>query len=79
MTPILRAFGAATAAYGVFAIARPQSLAKVGQLGEVDPAVRLLSQTIGVRDVLSGLSIMAAPTGRPLATALGVRSLLEAV
>lgn len=86
MTPTLlhqrraRTIGLLTAAYGVSAILRPQTLARFTGLG--DPAapgaaVRALSITIGVRDLCSGVAIVLAPRGRPLRAALVARATLD--
>jgi hypothetical protein len=64
--------GLLTAAYGVSAVARPDILRRHGDLDDTD-AVRLLSRIVGIRDIVSGALIMAAPAGRPLTAALGVR------
>src|SRR4051812_635819 len=65
-----RTYGLATAAYGVYALVRPDHLSRHGGLGDPDypdAAVRVLSRTIGVRDLASGLYIAACPTATPLA------------
>ncbi len=65
-----RTFGLATAAYGAYALARPDHLSRHGGLGDPDrpdAAVRVLSRTIGVRDLASGLYITACPGTTPLA------------
>jgi hypothetical protein len=79
--PVARTIGVLTAAYGVSAILRPQTLARWTELG--DPAspgaaVRALSVSIGVRDLCSGAAIVLAPRGRALRTALVVRATLDA-
>ena len=76
-----RTIGVLTAAYGVSAILRPQTLARWTGLG--DPAspgaaVWALSASIGVRDVCSGVAIVLAPRGRALRAALVVRATLDA-
>ena len=76
-----RSIGLLTAAYGVSAILRPQTLARWTGLG--DPAapgaaVRALSVTIGVRDLCSGTAIVLAPPGRPLRAALLARAAFDA-
>ncbi len=76
-----RTFGLLTAAYGVSAILRPGTLARYSGLG--DPAapgatVRALSATIGVRDLCSGATIVLAPPGLPLRTALVARAAFDA-
>jgi hypothetical protein len=62
--------------YGVSAMLTAAPLTRHGELGDPDdppPAAKLLSTTFGVRDVVSGLSILAAPSGRPLRIALAAR------
>ena len=76
-----RTIGLLTAAYGVSAILRPQTLARWTGLG--DPAapgaaVRALSVSIGVRDLVSGTAIALAPRGRPLRAALLARATFDA-
>lgn len=76
----LRAVGSLTAAYGVFALARPGSLARQADLGdphEPPTAVRLLSATFGVRDFLSGLALLSAPAGPLLQAAVAARVLFD--
>ncbi len=75
-----RSIGLLTAAYGVSAILRPQTLARWTGLG--DPAapgaaVRALSVTVGVRDLCSGTAIVLAPPGRPLRAALLARAAFD--
>ena len=63
-------YGVATAAYGAYALARPDHLSRHGGLGDPDDpdaAVRVLSRVIGVRDLTSGLLIAASPGRTPLA------------
>lgn len=72
MTAVPRIMGLLTAAYGVSAIARPDTIRRHGELEDTD-AVRLLSTIVGVRDLVSGTLIVLAPAGRPLTAALGVR------
>ena len=77
----IRIFGALTAAYGVSALVTPRPLTKHGELGDPDdpPAsAKLLSTTFGVRDLVSGLTIVAAPAGRPLQAALAARVAFDA-
>jgi hypothetical protein len=79
--PVARTIGVLTAAYGLSAILRPQTLARWTGLG--DPAspsadVRALSASIGVRDLCSGAAIVLAPRGRALRTTLAVRATLDA-
>jgi hypothetical protein len=79
--PVARTIGVLTAAYGVSAILRPETLARwtgLGDPGSPSAAVRALSASIGVRDVCSGVAIVLAPPGRALRTALVVRATLDA-
>jgi hypothetical protein len=65
-----RTFGLATAAYGLYALARPDHLSRHGGLGDPDrpdAGVRTLSRVIGVRDLISGATIAARPGPGPLA------------
>ena len=72
-----RALGALTAAYGVYTLARPHSLARLAGLLTADrpasPATRNLGLAIGARDVVSGTAMMLAPSGTALRAALAVR------
>ena len=65
-----RALGAVTAAYGVYTLARPHSLARVaGMLTPERPAstaTRNLGWAIGARDLVSGTAMMLAPAGPAL-------------
>ena len=63
------------------ALVTPRPLTKHGELGDPDdpPAsAKLLSTTFGVRDLVSGLTIVAAPAGRPLQAALAARVAFDA-
>ena len=77
-----RALGALTAAYGVYTLARPHSLARLAGLLTADrpasPATRNLGWAIGARDVVSGTAMMLAPSGTALRTALAVRVAFDA-
>jgi hypothetical protein len=67
--------------YGVTAMVTAAPLTRHGELGDPDdppPAAKLLSATFGVRDLVSGLSILAAPSGRPLRLALAARVAFDA-
>ncbi len=73
---IPRVFGALTALYGLSAIAKPGVLARHGELADpIDrsSAVHLASVIVGVRDLVSGIAIMAAPAGGVLLGALAAR------
>ncbi len=76
-----RVFGGLTAAYGLSALLTAAPLTRHGELGDPDdppPAAKLLSTTFGVRDVVSGLTILTAPPGRPLRLALAARIAFDA-
>jgi hypothetical protein len=77
-----RALGALTAAYGVYTLARPQSLARVAGLVTPDRpasrATRNLGWAIGTRDLVSGAAMMLAPPGTALRAALAVRVAFDA-
>jgi hypothetical protein len=80
-TAAARAIGVATAAYGVSALLRPSTLARFTGFGDPaspDAAVRALSATIGVRDLVSGVAITASPAGAPLRALLIARAALDA-
>jgi hypothetical protein len=77
-----QSLGALTAAYGVYTLARPQSLARVAGLVTPDRpasrATRNLGWAIGTRDLLSGAAMMLAPPGTALRAALAVRVACDA-
>ncbi len=77
-----RALGALTAAYGIYTLVRPHSLARMAGLLSVDrppsPATRNLGWAIGARDLVSGAAMMLAAPGAPLQTALAVRVACDA-
>ncbi len=73
--------GGLTAAYGVFVLAAPGVFAR--QIGYDAPggptsAVRILTASLGVRDVISGVAMVVAPPGGARLLALGVRCLSDA-
>ena len=76
-----RMVGILTAVYGLSAIVRPEVIARHGELD--DPAIRrsgvaLLSAIVGVRDVVSGVAILVAPSGAVLLAALAARVTFDA-
>ena len=76
-----RIVGILTALYGLSAIVRPEVIARHGELD--DPAIRrsgvaLLSGIVGVRDLVSGVAIVVAPSGGILLAALAVRVTFDA-
>ncbi len=77
----IRIFGGLTALYGVSALVTARPLTKHGELGDPadpPPAAKLLSTTFGVRDLVSGLTIVAAPEGCMLRAALAARVAFDA-
>ena len=71
-----RVVGVLTAAYGVSAVAMPGVIGRHGGYRgweSRESAVRLLSTVVGVRDVVSGVAIVVAPSGGVLLAALGAR------
>lgn len=79
----IRVFGAATAAYGAYVLVRPGSLARpLGRRSPGEPVgfgFGLIERIVGLRDVASGVAILAAAPGAPLVTALQVRMTADAV
>jgi hypothetical protein len=76
-----RMVGILTALYGVYAILRPDVIGRHGQLQSPEDrssGVALLSATVGVRDLVSGRAIVAAPSGGPLLAALSARVAFDA-
>jgi hypothetical protein len=77
LTWIPRLLGAATAAYSVAITAKPELFLRPTKLlgdGEQPSAgQRALTMAIGGRDLASGLSMLFAPAGTPLRTAVAVR------
>lgn len=77
MTWFPRLLGAATAAYGVAIIARPELFCRptglVGGSETPSDAQKVLTRAIGGRDLASGIAMALAPAGWPLRTAIGVR------
>jgi hypothetical protein len=76
-----RLVGILTALYGVSAIVRPQVIARHGELASSSDrrsAVGLLSATVGIRDLVSGIAIVLAPAGGVLLAALGARVAFDA-
>jgi hypothetical protein len=73
---IPRAVGVLTAAYGVSAVVMPGVIGRHGGYRgweARESAVRLLSAVVGVRDIVSGIAIVVAPSGGVLLAALGAR------
>lgn len=72
-----RIIGALTLAYGVYTLARPDSLRQAAQLEDA-PGTAVLARSIGVRDSLSGLSLIFAPSGSALRAAVVARVAADA-
>ena len=73
----LRIVGLLTAGYGAASLAKPgllaQQLKQTDVLGEPQPAALAVAQTVGVRDLVSGLSLVLLPPGRTRTAALVAR------
>ncbi len=70
--------GGGSALYGLSVLAMPRSLARQCALEDLDaPATRLLAITFGVRDLVSGVSILRARNRDALRTALYLRSAMD--
>lgn len=73
-----RVLGAATAAYGAATLVAPAVLARptglVDGRGRVGWRAAVLVRALGVRDALSGVSMVLAPGGPPLRLALLLRA-----
>jgi hypothetical protein len=68
--PLLsRALGVATLATGVVEFAKPDVWARPTGLGTASPAMRTWHHTLGARDMVSGVAMIAAPAGPPLQAA----------
>jgi len=74
---LLRGVGAATAVYGVLVAVKPALLAKPSGLVDSDGgtayATAVSLRPLGWRDAASGLAMVTAPAGAPLATAALLR------
>ena len=72
-----RILGGLTAAYGIYTLARPQSLARLAGVGPGDPRsarnARNIGRAIGARDLVSGVSMVLAAPGGPLRAAVSAR------
>jgi hypothetical protein len=65
--PVLsRALGVSTIAFGVLEFAKPDLWAKSTGISGPSPAMRTWHQTLGARDVVSGLAMSLAPAGPAL-------------
>lgn len=76
-----RIVGVLTALYGISAVLKPDVISRHGELanpGDLRSGVFLLSVIVGVRDLVSGIAIVAAPAGGVLLAALGARVAFDA-
>ena len=76
-----RIVGLLTALYGVSAVLKPDVIARHGELASTSDrrsAVALLSVTVGIRDMVSGIAIVLAPAGGALLAVLGARVAFDA-
>jgi hypothetical protein len=69
--------GGLTAGYGMFELTRPATIARQAGLDESAPALRVLTGTLGVRDIVSGLAMLAARTPRGRSAAVTARCLFD--
>ena len=77
--PVLsRVLGAATVAFGALEFAKPDLWAKPTGITGPSPAMTTWHQTLGVRDVLSGLAMTLAPAGPALRAATLFRIVSDA-
>ncbi|MBH0775646.1 hypothetical protein [Nocardia bovistercoris] len=70
---IPRTAGVATAAYGLAVAARPSILLGPCGWSDESPQVRAVTRMVGLRDVASGLAMVAAPGPRAMRLAVAVR------
>jgi hypothetical protein len=68
-----RLLGAATAAFGAGLVARPDLLLTLSGMRADDPDLRTFTRALGVRDLASGVAMVAAPSRKAMRVALGVR------
>ena len=77
--PVLsRALGLATVAFGALEFAKPDLWAAPTGISGPSPAMRTWHQTLGARDVISGLAMVAAPAGPALRAATLFRVVSDA-
>ncbi|MCE1178345.1 MAG: hypothetical protein LWW86_04860 [Micrococcales bacterium] len=72
-----RLMGILTLAYGAYSVARPDSMLRTAGLSQ-GATPTAIARAIGVRDVLSGGAMMAAPPGPALRAAVTARVLCDA-
>jgi hypothetical protein len=72
-----RILGGLTAAYGIYTVMHPQSLARAAGVVPSDSRgarnARNIGWAVGGRDIASGMSMLLAPRGAPLRTAVSAR------
>lgn len=73
----VRILGGLTAGYGMFELTRPETIARQAGLDASAPALRILTGTLGVRDIVSGLAMLAARTPRGKSAAVTTRVLFD--
>jgi hypothetical protein len=77
--PVLsRALGLATVAFGALEFAKPDLWAAPTGISGPSPAMRTWHHTLGARDVVSGLAMLAAPAGPALRAATLFRIVSDA-
>lgn len=72
-----RIAGALTAGYGVAVAARPSVMLGPCGWSDDDPALRAVARMTALRDVASGLAMLAAPTPQALRLAIAARVLAD--
>lgn len=77
MRVAVRILGALTAGYGLFELTRPATIARQAGLDASAPALRILTGTLGVRDIVSGSAMFAARTPRGRSAAVTARVLFD--
>ena len=78
MPALSRALGLSTVAFGVLEFAKPDLWATPTGISGPSPAMRTWHQTLGARDVLSGLAMTFAPAGPALRAATLFRIVSDA-
>jgi hypothetical protein len=77
----LKVMGLLTTGYGALSIAKPGLLARQLKLpdvhGETQQGAVVASYAVGVRDIVSGLSLVLLPAGRTRALAVAARVLFD--
>jgi hypothetical protein len=77
--PVLsRLLGLSTVAFGALEFAKPDLWAAPTGISGPSPAMRTWHQTLGARDLVSGLAMVAAPAGLPLRAATLFRIVSDA-